>query len=124
MKKMLTLTLLRKIALVVIVAGAGASLAFMLHTGRNNNSVLLVVLFAIWVLSPFAGLLVATMISTRWLPATRVSLYCLVLVITIGSMIGYSGALTPPGAKPAAIFLIVPLLSWVLMAIVILVARV
>ena len=111
--------LLRTIALIAMLAGAVGSLGLVLYTGRRNESVLLLVLFAGWVLSPFMGLLVANMFSKHWSVLARLTLYWLMLVITGGSLLGYSGVLSPPGAKPAFIFLAVPLISWLLMAIVI-----
>jgi uncharacterized membrane protein len=41
------------------------------------------------------------------------------LFLTLGSLVSYSGVLSPPGTKPAFVFLVVPLISWLLMAIVI-----
>ena len=119
MKKILTLSLLRTMAVVVVLAGAGISLGLMLHAGRNNKSVLLIVLFVIWVLSPFIALLVANVVSKRWSDLTRMTLYSLMLFLTLGSLVSYSGVLSPPGTKPAFVFLVVPLISWLLMAIVI-----
>jgi len=118
-KKNPTLSLLRTVAVIAALIGALGSLGLMLHAGRKNNSVLLIALFVIWVLSPFIALLVANAISTRWSFHTRVTLYVLMLVITVGSLVSYSGVFSPPGTKPAFVFLVVPLLSWLLMAIVI-----
>jgi hypothetical protein len=106
-------------ALIAMLAGAGGSLSLMLLTGRNNDSVLLLVLFVTWVLSPFIALLVAIVVSKRWSVLTRVTLYSLMFVLTPGSLVSYSGTLSPPGAKPAFVFLVVPLISWLLIAIVI-----
>jgi hypothetical protein len=83
----------------------------------------LLVLFTGWLLSPFMALLVASMISKRWSVLTRVALYSLMLLITLVSLVSYSGVWSPPGAKPAFIFLVVPLISWFLIAIVIPMAR-
>ena len=90
-----------------------------LRTGRHNHSVLLVGLFTIWVLSPFMALLAANVVSKRRPALTRVALFSLALVLTLGSLAAYSGAWSPPKAKPAGVFLVVPLISWIVMAIVI-----
>jgi hypothetical protein len=119
-KKNATLNLLRIAAIIVALAGSVGSLFYTLHAGRNNKSVLLVMLFTGWVLSPFLVLLVATVLSKRRQVNTRITLYCMVLVITIGCLVAYSGILTPPGTKPAFVFLVAPFLSWLIMAVVIL----
>jgi hypothetical protein len=111
------LSILRTIALVVVVVGAVSSLGVMLHAGRNNPSILLIALFVIWVLSPSVALLVANTVSKRWSVLARRTLYSLMLFVTFGSLVSYSGALTPPGTKTAFLFLVVPLLSWILMVI-------
>ena len=117
MKKFHSLSILRTMAVVVVVAGAVASVGLMLHAGRNNKSVLLIALFVIWVLSPFMALLVVSVVSKRWPVLTRVTIYSLMLILTLGSLVSYSGALSPPGTKPAFVFLMVPLISWLLIAI-------
>jgi hypothetical protein len=111
------LPLMRSFAMIVVAAGGILSLGLTLQTGHNNHSVLLVLLFAVWVLSPFAGLLVAGFLSKRLTVPIRKAIYILMFVITIGSLAGYSGLFSPPGSKPAFIFLVVPLISWILVAI-------
>jgi hypothetical protein len=114
-----SVNLLRTLALTAVEAGAVGSFGLMLYAGGHNPSVLLVVLFAGWVLSPFMALLVANAVAKRWSILTRVTLYSLMLVIPLGSLVGYSGVLSPPGTKPAFVFLVVPLVSWLLMTITI-----
>jgi hypothetical protein len=113
------LNLLRIFALLTLAIGAGCSLDLVLHAGHRNKSVLLVALFVVWVLSPFVALLAAHAALGLKPVTVRFTLYCLVLFITIVSLVGYSGILTPPGAKPAGVFLVVPLFSWLLIAVVI-----
>jgi hypothetical protein len=111
---------LRVVTLSTVAAAAVASLALMLFVGRRNPSVLLMALFAIWVLSPFVALAVANIISTRWSVATRATLYVVTLVVTLGSFAIYADVvLRPPRATPASRFLLVPLGSWLLMTIVV-----
>jgi hypothetical protein len=110
---------LHAIALIIVLGGAAGSLGLMFNAGRNQRSILLIILFTGWVLSPFIGLLVANVISKRWSMSTRATLYFLILFITLGSLVCYSGAFSPPGTKPAFKFLIVPLISWLLIMVVI-----
>ena len=119
MKKNLTLESLRAIVLIVLLAGAIGSLVMVLNAGRNNNSILLPVLFVTWVLSPFIALLIANMISKRWPVHTHAILYYLMLVVMLISLVGYSGAFSSPDTKPAFKFLLFPLISWLLIVIII-----
>ena len=117
------LGLLHAVALTAVVAGAGGSVGLMLWVGHRNPSRILLVLFAIWVLSPFMALLLADMVSKRWSVLTRVTLHCVMLVLTLGSLAIYGYVvLRPTGSKPAFVFLVVPLGSWLLIAIVVSIA--
>jgi hypothetical protein len=107
-------TFLRATGTVAVLAAAVASLIMVIHTGRHNRSFLLPLLFILWVLSPFAALLIANRISKPWLILTRVTLYWLMLIISAVCLIAYSGLLTPSGTKAAFVFLMAPLLSWLL----------
>jgi hypothetical protein len=118
-----TFKLLRMISLIVLLIGAAASLGLMFNAGRNQSSVLLIVLFTIWVLSPFMVLIIVNLVIKPWSPATRVTLCFLMLFITFFSLLGYRGILDPPGAKTAFKFLVVPFVSWLLIAIVILITE-
>ena len=122
-KKTFNIDSLRTIALTLAAIGAVGSLYFMFNASRNQNSILLIALFTAWVLSPFAGLFVANKISNRWTVHTRSSLYWLTIILTIGSLVVYSGALMPPKTKLTFMFLVVPLISWLLIIITILVTR-
>jgi hypothetical protein len=108
------------VAVIAVVAGAGGSVGLMLSVGHRSDSGLLLVLFAIWVLSPFTALVLATMVSTRWSALTRATLYSVMLVVTVGSLAIYAVAvLRPPTSAPAFVFLVVPLGSWLLMMVVV-----
>lgn len=123
MKSSIPLNVIRVIAFILLLAGAIDSVYRTLQTGRNNASFILPALFVSWVLSPFVALLLADIASKRWAVFTPFALYGLMVACSIGSLVGYSGMLSPPNAKPAGIFLIVPLLSWLLIAIVALFSR-
>jgi hypothetical protein len=110
---------LGKITVIALVIGWVVSLGFTLHAGHHHRPVFLVILFLGWVSSPYLGLLAAGILSKRWPILTRQILYFLMIVLVTGSLVGYSGVFNPAGMKPAFIFLIVPLISWILIAIVI-----
>jgi hypothetical protein len=115
--------LLRAAGLIAILAGAVGSVALTLYTGRHNPSRLLMVLFALWVLSPFAVLAVASVVSKRWSPLTRATLHIVMLVLALGSLAIYGYvAFGPPREKTAFAFVVVPPASWLLTGIVVAIA--
>jgi ACR3 family arsenite efflux pump ArsB len=90
----------------------------MLRAGHGNPSRVLLLLFAIWVLSPFVALVFATIVSKDWPVLTRTALYGVMLVLTVSSVAIYGDvALGPPRAKTAFAFVVVPPASWLLIAI-------
>ena len=112
-----SLSVLRAAALIVLPAGAAGSIGFMLRAGHRNPSRVLLILFAIWVLSPFVALILATIVSKDWSVLTRTTLYGVMLVLTVSSLTIYGDvALGPPRAKTAFAFVVVPPASWLLIA--------
>ncbi len=112
--------MLRRVALVAVLAGAGGSIALMLHAGRHQQSGILMLLFGIWVLAPFIGALIADSVSKRWTVGTRVALYVSMMVLTLGALAIYGGvAFEYLDAKVGFIFLVVPFVSWLLFAVVV-----
>jgi len=108
---------LRALALIAVVVWAGGSVAFMFRVGRRNDSTFLMALFTLWVLSPFIGLAFAAVVSKRWPATARATLYGLIFVLTAGALAAYGKvAFGPPAGTPAAMFLLVPLASWLLVA--------
>jgi len=109
---------LRAIGVIAVIAGAVASLLCMFRVGRSNSSLLLMGLFTIWVLAPFAGLLVADQLAQRWTPGARAALSWLTLALGLGPAALYGVvAFGPPRPKPASWFLLVPLAALVILAI-------
>jgi hypothetical protein len=71
----------------------------------------------IWALLPFKALTIINIASKNWAATVRVALYILMLILTAVSLLGYMGILSPPGTKPAFVFLVIPLLSWLFIGI-------
>jgi hypothetical protein len=110
---------LRAGALPAVALAALLSVACTLWVGRRNPSYFLMLLFTVWVLSPFVGLLLAERRSARWSVAARTALHSVMLILAAGSVAAYGKvALWPPRSTPAATFLMVPLGSWLLMTVV------
>ncbi len=116
------LGLLHAVAVTALVVGAGGSVGLMLWVGHRNPSRVLLVLFTIWVLAPFTALLLADMASKRWSVITRATLHSVMLVLTLSSLAIYGDVVWRPRPQPAFVFLVVPLGSWLLMSIVVLIA--
>src|SRR5258708_34538516 len=99
--------------MVALVVGAAASLGLTLRAGNRGQSSILMLLFVLWVLSPFVGLALADKASPRWTISTRATLYVVTLISTAGSLALYGGVGSmPPGTKTAAAFLLAPRAAW------------
>src|SRR5579862_8328225 len=115
MKKTTSYNFLQTTKIILIWIGALGSVYFVIRAGSHNSSILLRALFVSWVLSPFIACFIASS-NFRFLPSlTRKSVYCLIVIVVVGSLIAYSGVFKTPKTKNAFIFLIVPLLSWLLL---------
>lgn len=110
---------MRTTSLIVVVVGAAGSVGLTLYAGRHSDSLTLKVLFALWVLSPFLGLILAG--ATRlWSIFTGSARYSAMLVVSLGSLAIYGvRVLRPPKAQAAFVFVVVPLVSWLLIAVVV-----
>ncbi|MEX2285399.1 MAG: hypothetical protein WEE89_23135 [Gemmatimonadota bacterium] len=109
--------LLRTMSLAALVVGACGSLVLMLRAGTDTPTLLLVV-FVVWVLSPFIAASWAMNASKRWSARTQTTLYCMTLVIALGSLAVYGKLIRPPAGSPAAfVFVAVPPVSWLLLAV-------
>jgi hypothetical protein len=113
--------LLRSAAVLAALGGAAGSIALMLRVARPP--LLLMAMFIVWVLSPFAGLLWLLLVSKSWPRMIRVTLYGLTAILTVGSLAIYGHPdWRPPGTRPAFIFLTFPLASWLLIGFAVAVA--
>jgi hypothetical protein len=118
MRNNLLLKIIWIVALLSILIGAIDSLVLTLHAGNRNKSIFLPALFVLWVLSPYVALMAATLKLNRHSITSRIVLYVTAIIISLCSLLGYSGILNLPNAKHAAIFLITPLVSWIIIIIV------
>ena len=100
-----------------MIAGAVGSLGLLLRAGAGAPPILLV-LFVGWVLSPYLALILAHRVSVGWTARTRLSLYAVMLIVTVVSLAVYAiVVLGQPASRHTAVFLIVPLASWLIAAI-------
>lgn len=119
MEKIVSLRFLRVMALVILLLSCCGSFWLVLRASGPDEPVFPEGLFVSWVLSPFIALAITSTFSARWSVSTRVTLYSMMIFIGLCSLVGYSGVLSPPGAKLLAVFHVVPLASWLLMAVAI-----
>ena len=95
------------------IVGAAGSLVLLLRAGERTPPLLLV-LFVGWVVSPFAGLALASVLSKRWSAPTRTAIHWVMIIVALGSIVAYGAEATGlTGARTAAVFLLVPAASWV-----------
>ena len=110
---------LRAASLIVLLVGALGSVALTFYVGRSNSSHLLIAMFAVWVLSPFALLAFIARRSKSRSTKIRSMLYSLIIVLSAATLLVYGRvALEPPGGKKAFVFLVTPAVSWLLTGIV------
>lgn len=108
---------LRTMARGAVVAGAAGSVGLMAVAG--HPPIFLRVIFVVWVLSPFVMLALADRIWGRWPDSTRTVLHVLAIIIAAGSLAIYGFRVwRPPASTPAFVFVMVPPLSWLLIATV------
>ena len=114
---------LRTAASIAVLAGAVASVGLLLRATDRNPSQLLVVLLAIWVVSPFVALFWASIVSKRWSVLTRVTLYGVMLVVPLSCLAIYvADAIWPRTSPGPFVFIPVPPASWLFSALVVLAA--
>ena len=102
-----------------MLAGAAGSAGLLLRAGQRTPRFLLI-LMAAWVLSPFIALAWANLVSKHWPVLTQAALHGVMLVVTLGSLAIYGNdALRPRRAQAAFVYVLVPPVSWLLIAIVV-----
>ena len=99
------------------VSGAAASLALLLRAGRLTSRLLLV-LMACRVLAPFVAAGIAGRVTGRWPDVVRAALNALIWSFAVSPPATYLyDAVWPRPAQPAFLYVFVPGLSWLLLAV-------
>jgi predicted membrane channel-forming protein YqfA (hemolysin III family) len=108
---------MRTIAFLALIAGAAGSVGLLLHA-KQHPPPLLIVLFVIWVLAPFACFGVAYKVSTPWPSGTQATLYIAIVFVALASLLVYGDdALHHRTPHPAFVYVAVPPVSGLLAAI-------
>jgi len=109
-------------SLIAAVIGAGASVGLFLNASRTTPP-LLRILLGVWILAPFVALAWANLVSKHWSVLSRTALYCVTIIVALGASAFYDGLIsTPTGSPRGFVFVAVPAGSWLLTAIVVLIA--
>ena len=103
----------------VLIVAAAASVLLMLRAGRHNPSILLMLMFVVWVSAPFAALGLAGRFARGWSEQSWVLFRRAAVVVAVGSTLIYGyDAVKPLSSKAAFIYLVVPVVSWIVLALV------
>jgi len=108
---------LRLTALVALVLGAAGSLGLWIRAAQHPPP-LIIVLFVVWVLSPFVVLGIGHVVAKRWAPSTQTALYWVTLLVTVASIAIYADdAVAHRTTHPAFVYVAVPPASWLASAV-------
>lgn len=111
------MTGLRLTALIALVIGAVGSIGLWIRAAHHPPP-LIIVLFVVWVLSPFVVLGIGHVIAKRWAPSTQAALYWVTLLVTVTSIVIYADdAFGHRTAHPAFVYVAVPPASWLVSAV-------
>lgn len=117
-----TVARLRSAALVAAVFGAAGSIG-LLRRAQQHPPPLLVVLFVIWVSTPFALLGLGNVLSKNWPVAVRATLYLVTLCVTVASLALYlDDNFHHRTTHPAAVWVAVPPASVLISGVVLVIA--
>jgi hypothetical protein len=107
----------RAAGLIALMVGAAGSFGLFLRAGQRTPRLLLVSM-AIWVLSAFIVLMLANVIAKRWSRITRATLYVVMLVVALGSLVVYGDdAMGHRRPQAAFVYVLVPPVCWLLITI-------
>ena len=102
------------------MVGAAGTAAFMLYAGKRVGAPgILMVLFTLWVVSPFALLALLHTVSKRWADVTRATAYGVTPIVSAVSLVIYGASALAASRPKTAIFVLVAPLSWLLIVIAI-----
>jgi hypothetical protein len=111
---------LRNTAITTAYLGAIISVGSVLYAGRTNSHWVLTCIFVVWVSSPFVMLLAAD----AAFGGKQTLLHIVTIVIAIASIAIYViRIVSPPKAQAAFPFVVTPPVSWVIIAVAVLMAR-
>jgi hypothetical protein len=106
------------VALGGAVVGAICAVGLTTYAGaRVGSPLVLRVLFAVWVCSPFAALLAGGAMSESWQPPMRAALHKVTLLIAAGSSLAYVYFALGAARPATAAFVLIAPASWLFAAV-------
>ncbi len=93
-------------------------MALMLRAGARQQSVVLILLFTVWVLSPFIALDQLDRRAGGWPPRLRTALHAAMIGVTVVAVDIYGLHAIRGGMKAGFVYLFGPAMSWLLIALV------
>jgi hypothetical protein len=104
------------------VVGALGSVGLMYNAG-SRAPWLLLAMFLVWVVSPFVALAWALHAAPRWPAAARSAVHWTTLLVAAASLALYARLIPAPRSPNAFVFIVGPIVAWVVIAGVGLVVR-
>jgi len=113
---------MRTASWIAIVLGGVGSAGLTLYEGDSGS--ILMTLFVGWVVLPFTAFACINLMSGSWAVRMQSKARVLAIVLAPVSLAIYGRvAFGPPRAQPAFAFLMIPLVSWLLIAIAAILSR-
>ena len=113
---------LRTASLIALMVGAIGSLGLWIHAAQHPPP-LIIVLFVVWVFSPFVFLAIGHVVSKRWTQGPQTALYWVTFLVAVASVLIYADdAVSHRTAHPAFVYTAVPPLSWLVSAVPVVIA--
>lgn len=105
---------LRTVARTALLVGAAGSIALMLRAGQRQRSVLLILLFSGWVLSPFLGLALANLSAARWPPRVQAAVRTAMIAVAAAALAFYGFHAVTGAGKAGFVYLVGPAACWLI----------
>jgi hypothetical protein len=110
--------MLPAVALGGAVGGAICAVGLTTYAGaRIGSPLVLRLLFAVWVCSPFAALLTCRAMSESWRPSMQAALHTVTLLIAAGSSLAYVYFALGAARPATAAFVLITPASWLFAAV-------
>jgi len=101
----------------ILVGVVGSVALFLRASQRKGPPPLLIVLFVIWVLSPYLLLVAARLFAKRWPPRSRSWIHLAAVVVAALSLVAYGAVALGPSEPKTAVFVLVAPVCWLITAI-------